>query len=218
MAKKMADKKMKEQDKISKEARAQEKSKENKLLLKILLVIGFFFLVILAAFFIMKSSASPKYNGVTFNVVQEGELTFYETSFNVIYKGKPTVYNFYLRNNPKELKKNVPFEGKVELKNFMVLNSTTKNLFCEGDWNLAIGNLLNLNIFNIEIMKDENASCSSEGEYIFVEIEEGEETKVEQVGPSCYRLIVSDCEILPVTERFMIEVFSEVNTLLDEQN
>lgn len=216
MVKKMDGKKIKKQESDKKETRTQERIKENKLLLKILLVIGFFFLAILVAFFVMKPSARPDYNGVTFNVVQEGELTFYETSFNVIYQGKPTLYNIYLRNNPKELEKNVPFEGELELKNFMVLNSTTSNLFCEGDWNLAIGNLLNLNIFNIEIMKDENASCSSAGEYMFVEIEEGEETKIKQTGPSCYKLIVNDCEILPVTERFMIEFFSEVNILLNE--
>lgn len=216
MVKKADDKKIKEQELNTKETRIHERIKENKLLLKIILVIGLFFLAILVAFFIMRSSARPDYNGVTFNVVQEGELTFYQTAFNVIYKGKPTVYNFYLRNNPKELKKNVPFDGELELRNIMVLNSTTENLFCEGDWNLAIGNLLNLNIFNIDIMRDENASCSSEGDYMFVQIEEGEETKVEQFGPSCYKLIVNDCEILPATERFMIEVFSEVNTLLKE--
>lgn len=216
MVKKMDDKKIKEQESNTKETRIHERVKENKLLLKILLVIGFFFIAILVAFFIMRTSTRPDYNGVTFNVVQEGELTFYQTAFNVIYKGKPTVYNFYLRNNPKELKKNVPFDGEIELRNIMVLNSTTENLFCDGDWNLAIGNLLNLNIFNIDIMRDENASCSSEGDYMFVQIEEGEETKVEQFGPSCYKLVVSDCEILPATERFMIEVFSEVNTLLKE--
>ncbi len=194
----------------------KEKSKENKLLLKILLVIGMFFLAILVAFFVMKSSAHPKYNGVNFNVIQEGEITFYQTSFQVIYKGKLTNYNIYLRNNPKDLEKEVPFQGELELRNFMVVNTTTENLFCEGDWSLATGNLMNLEIFNIEIMRDENASCSEGGEYMFVEIEEGEETKIEQFGPSCYRLTVSDCEILPVTERFMIEVFAEVNSMFED--
>ncbi len=216
MVKKMDDKKIKEQESNKKETRAQERIKENKLLVKILLVIGFFFLVIMIAFFSMKSSTHPKYNGVTFNMIQEGELTFYETSFNVMQAGKPAVYNIYLRNSPKKLEKDVAFEGELELRNIMVLNSTTENLFCEGDWNLAIGNLLNLNIFNIEIMKDENASCSEGGEYMFVQIEEGEETRIEQFGPSCYKLIVNDCEILPATERFMIEVFSEVNALLNK--
>jgi hypothetical protein len=51
---------------------------------------------------------------------------------------------------------------------------------------------------------------------MFVQIEEGEETRIEQFGPSCYKLIVNDCEILPATERFMIEVFSEFNALLNK--
>lgn len=210
----MDEKRVKQQLPVEKETRAQEKVKENKLLFKILLVIGIFFLAILVAFFVMRSSSHLKYNGVTFNTIQEGEITFYQTAFQVIYNGKLTNYNIYLRNNPKKLEKNVPFEGELDLKNFMVINTTSENLFCEGDWNLAIGNMINLGIFNIDIMKDENASCSEGGEYMFIEIEEGEETKIEQFGPSCYKLIVSDCEILPVTERFMIEVFSEVNSML----
>ena len=50
---------------------------------------------------------------LTFNVIQEGELTFYQTAFQVIYKGKLANYNIYLRNNPKELERKVPFEGEL---------------------------------------------------------------------------------------------------------
>ncbi len=205
----------KKQDKKEEKVKKKELSKENKTLMKILMVIGLFFLILVVSFFIMKTSNQPEYNGMTFNVIQEGELTFYQTAFKVLYKGELTNYNIYIRNNPRKLEKDVPFEGELELRNFLVLNTTTENLFCEGDWSLAIGNLQNLEIFNIEIMTDKNATCDENGDYMFVEIEEGEETKIEQFGPSCYRLTVSDCEILPVTERFMIEVFSEVNKLLD---
>ncbi len=188
--------------------------KQNKTLGNILVFIGVFLLVFAIAFVIVGVKNKPSYNGVTFNVIKEGELTFYQTAFNVAYKGKPATYNIYLRNNPKELAKEVPFNGELNLKNILVLNTTTENLFCDGDWNLAIGNLQNLGIFNIKIMRDENASCSSGGEYMFVQIEEGNETKIEQYGPSCYKLIVSDCEILPVTERFMIETFAKVDSML----
>jgi len=121
-----------------------------------------------------------------------------------------------LRNNPKELGKTVPFEGNITLRKFLVLNTTTDNLFCDGDWSLAIGNLQNLEIFGISVIKDENASCSSTGGYSFVQIEEGNETKIEQFGPSCYKLTVANCEILPVTERFLIEVFAKINSELSK--
>jgi hypothetical protein len=190
--------------------------KNNKTLRNILVFIGVFLLVFVMAFVIIGIKNKPDYKGVTFNVIKEGELTFYQTAFNVLYKGKPATYNIYLRNNPKELAKEVPFNGELNLKNILVLNTTTENLFCGGDWSLAMGNLQNLEIFNIKIMKDENASCDSEGRYMFVRIEEGNETKIEQYGPSCYKLIVSDCEILPATERFMIEIFSKVDSMLDK--
>jgi hypothetical protein len=205
----------KKEDKKEEIVKKKEMSKENKTLMKVLIVIGAFFLILVVSFLIMKSSNQPKYNGMTFNVVKEGELTFYQTTFKVLYKGESINYNIYLRNNPRELEKKVPFEGELDLRNLFVLNTTTENLFCDGDWNLAIGNLQNLEIFNIEIMTDKNATCDENGNYMFVQIEEGEETKIEQYGPSCYKLIVSDCEILPVTERFMIEVFSKVNERLD---
>ena len=210
--------KKEEKSSLSKQEIKKEKERQNKTLKAVLILIVIFFLAVFVSFFVMKTNNHPKYNGVTFNVIQEGELTFYQTTFKVIDKGKLTNYNLYLRNNPQKLEKKVPFEGELELRNFIVLNSTTENLFCEGDWTIAIANMLNLEIFNIEIMKDENASCDQEGEYTFIQIEEGEKTKIVQYGPSCYKLIVSDCEILPVTERFMIEVFGEVNALLEQQS
>lgn len=196
----------------------KEKTKQNKTLRNIFVFIGVFLLVFALVFIIMGIRNKPDYRGVTFNVIKEGELTFYQTAFKVLYKGENATYNIYLRNNPKELAKEVPFDGELNLKNILVLNTTTENLFCDGDWNLAIGNLQNLGIFNIKIMRDENATCSPGGEYVFVQIEEGNETKVEQYGPSCYKLIVSDCEILPATERFMIEVFADVDFMLAEKS
>lgn len=218
MAKKKSVKKkgIDEKKELSDKEKKKEKTKQNRALAWILLFIGVFFVVLIVSFFAMKSSNHPKYKGMTFNIVQEGELKFYQTSFKVIYKGELTNYNIYLRNNPKELQRKVPFEGELNLRNNLVLSTTTENLFCDGDWSLAIANFLNLGIFNIEIIKDENATCSQSGEYMFVQIEEGEETRIEEYGPSCYKLIVSDCEILPVTERFMIEVFDKVNSMLEE--
>ena len=95
--------------------------------------------------------------------------------------------------------------------NNLILNVTTENLFCDGDWQIAIGNLMNLEIFNIKVGKDENASCDLEGRYTFVQISESNESKIEQYGPSCYHLYVADCEILPVTEKFMVETFLKIN-------
>ncbi len=197
-----------------------EKKKSNKLIFLVLLIMG---LAIAGAVIMLLKSSQPahsKYDGMKFEVVREGELIFYKTVFDVIYENKPTKYVFYLRNDPKELEKKINFKGELELRNFVVMESTTENLFCDGDWSIALANLLNLEIFNMKFLKDEDAGCDPDGQYMFIQIteaEKGEKSRIEQYGPSCYKLIVSDCEILPVTERFIIETFSEVNKILKDK-
>ena len=115
-------------------------------------------------------------------------------------------YNFYIRNDPRKLEE-VPFEGDLHILDLMVFN-TTEDFNCDGDGVIGVANLVKLYQFlETKIMRDENATCDSQGRYMFLNIQPGEETKVTKVGPSCYNLEVNDCEILEVTERFMIETF-----------
>jgi len=58
---------------------------------------------------------------------------------------------------------------------------------------------------------NETAGCDQYGRYTYFELIEGNETKIEKFGPYCYKLQFSDCEILPVTERILIEAISEYN-------
>jgi hypothetical protein len=197
---------------IKEDSPTKEKvAKENNVLKWILISIGIILLIIVLIFVIKNTQNKFQYKGMKFEVIKEGELTFYQTSFQVVFNKTPARYNIYLRNDPRNIQREVPLNGELNLRNFLVLNTTTEDLFCEGDWNLAIGNMQNLRIFNIKVMKDENASCDQNGNYMFVQIEEGNETRIEQYGPSCYKLIVNNCEILPVTERFMVETFVKFN-------
>jgi hypothetical protein len=200
---------------IIKEEKVKKKeiSKENRVLRNILICIGIVLLIFIFVFFMRGSASKFKYGGMQFKAVTEGKLLFYRTSFPVLVNKTVDAYNLYFRNDPRKLKKEVPFNGTINLRNFLVLNTTTDNLFCNGDWNLAIGNMQNLKIFNIKVVKDENASCSPTGDYMFVQIEEGNQTKIEQYGPSCYKLTVHNCEILPVTERFMIDIIAKYKEL-----
>ena len=106
--------------------------KENKILKSIFIIFGAIVVVFFTTWFIMGSIRTFDYNGVEFTKVKEGNLIFYKTFFPIKYNGKEAVYNIYIRNDPRILE-NVPFEGVMKLKEYMVLNSTTKNLFCGGD-------------------------------------------------------------------------------------
>jgi len=176
----------------------------------ILGVLGAIILLCLIGFIFNYSATHFDYKGLKFKKVVQGEIIFYEVPMVTQYEGSKLTYNFYLRTNPNKLK-DVTFDGEIELKNALILNVTTENLFCDGDWQIAIGNLMNLYIFNIEVGRDENATCDSAGRYAFVQIHEGNESRIEQYGPACYNLYIADCEVLAVTEKFMVETFVKIN-------
>jgi len=203
----MKKEKKKKNPEIKKDSLSKEKKKT---LINILVFIGIFIAIFLFVFFVTKTDKSINYKGIEFNTLEKAGITFYYTYFNVTYQKKPAQYYIYLRNNPKKLDKQIPFEGELSPRNFLVMNISSENLSCDGDGVIAIANCQDISIFDIEIMRDENASCDEEGRYTFIQIEEGTTTKIEQYGPSCYRLTVNNCEILPVTERLMIEYFVKV--------
>ena len=129
----------------------------------------------------------------------------------MIYQGKEIPYNIYLRNDPRKL--NVPVDNKINFKENMVINMT-EDFNCNGDGIIALANLVKLSeLMDIRVIKDPNASCDAEGRYMFVQIQEGDETSIEQFGPACYNLNINNCEILEVTEQLMLEIFFRFNEI-----
>jgi hypothetical protein len=188
--------------------------KENKLLRNILIFIGIFLLVIVLSFYIVKASNQFKYKGVKFNIVKEGELTLYHSSFPVVYNGSNAVYNIYLRNDPRELEKEVPATGTLLSIDDTVIN-ITQGIECDGKEGrgTAIANMVNLYAaIGKKIMKDDNASCDFLGRYMYINIRPGNETSIEKFGPNCYNININNCEILEGTERFIVGMLVKINT------
>ncbi len=63
----------------------------------------------------------------------------------------------------------------------------------------------------LTVGKNESIGCDSKGRYMYFELVEGNKTQIEKVGPYCYKLEFTNCEILPVTERILIEAIAEYN-------
>jgi len=185
--------------------------KENKILRNIFIFIGALFFLFLVSYIVIDSIRGFNYEGVDFEVIKEGDLIFYKTFLPVIHEGKTVPYNFYMRNDPRKLK-DVSFEGEIVFLKNMVLNVTSENLFCDGDWNIAIANLVNLyDVIGTKTIADETAGCDPEGRYSFLEINEGNVTEVKQVGPSCFEISINNCEVLEATEKLMVEIFVKLN-------
>ncbi|MEK6925797.1 MAG: hypothetical protein AABW50_00815 [Nanoarchaeota archaeon] len=178
------------------------------------LVIGIVIVIIILGAWMFSSYKESKfsYNGITGNVVKEGALTLYQISIPVVYQGEKQPYYFYLRNNPENLAM-VPFNGEIDLRGKirdMVINSTG-NLTCEGKGVIGVMNLADLyNILGSNVIKNETLGCPANGEYMFLQLKEGNETKITQFGPSCYYLEVANCETLKATEKFMVETLIKI--------
>ncbi|HEB47074.1 MAG TPA: hypothetical protein ENI22_01245 [Candidatus Pacearchaeota archaeon] len=206
-------KKTKKEQKVKKATKKEQIRSENKILRNFLIGVGILIATIFLIMFIFNSINNFEYKGVNFETVREGQLTLYKTSLPVIYKGQKTDYNFYLRNDPRELKE-ITFQRELNLRDNLVINST-EDFNCQGDGIIAIANLINLyKISGINVLKDENATCDVSGRYMFVRLQSGNETSIEKFGPACYNININNCEILEGTERFMIESFVEINKLV----
>lgn len=199
-----------------KPASENEIKNENRTLRNILIVLGVILFVFLVIYISIKSTNSFVYRGVSFEVyrgtVIQGK-TIYGSSIPVMYQGKETKYNFFLRNDPRNLE-NVLFEGEISylseggsLVKQGVINMSG-NFKCDGEI-LGVANLVKMyNLFGINLIKDPNATCDSSGRYMFIQIQQGNKTKVTQTGPVCYTLEVEKCDdILKASEKLMVETF-----------
>jgi hypothetical protein len=192
--------------------------KEKKIFTSIIFVMLGLVFIFLATYMLIYYTKNFEYNGIRFYIDKEdlAGVTLYKTSLPVtIENGTKGNYNFYLRKDPRTLK-DVTFEGDLIIKKNMVINMTN-NFNCDGNGIIAIANLVNLySIMGANVMKDENATCDSQGRYMFLKIDGGNQTKIEQFGPSCYNMYINNCEILEGTEKFMIETFSEIKKVMKE--
>ncbi len=190
-------------------------NKEKKIFIGILVTMMGFVLMFAVVYLIINSSKNITVNGVSFYIDKEDMVgtTLYRTSIPVITNNKTVAdYNFYLRKDPRILK-NIKFEGNIEVKKNMVINMT-EDFICGGNGMIAVANVVKLySVIGADVIKDPNATCNADGLYMLLRIEPGNETKVVQTGPSCYKIYVKDCEILEGTERFMLETFSTVKKI-----
>jgi len=194
----------------------EQLKKEKKIFLTIFFVMLGLVLMFLAFLLFAYLTNTFQVNGVKFSVDKSTIVgtTLYRTFLPVTYNGTKANYNFWLRTDPRKLN-DINFSGNLVFQSNMVIN-TTDSLNCNGDGIIATANILKLyNVLGIKVMKDANASCDSQGRYMFLNILKGNETKVEQFGPECYNIYVSNCEVLPGTERFMLQTFTEVNKKLN---
>jgi len=210
-----------------KPATKEQLKKEKKIFITVIITMLAFVLFFLAFLWINYSTNHFKIEGVKFEIDKKTlpGITLYKTSLpGIINKngtfimgiydtGQKADYNFYFRKDPRQIK-DIPFHDTIsQVKKFNVINST--EFSCNGDEIIAIQYLLRwYEALGGSIIKDENASCDEKGTYGWINIQEADESSIERFGPACYNLYVNNCEILEVTEKFMLETLISVHKKL----
>jgi hypothetical protein len=200
----------------NREGAKKKNPEEIKQLRNVLLVIGFFTLMFLGIFIFVNSVRYFTYEGVDFNVVKEGELILYQTSLPVKVTDKTTGavvktdYNFYFRNDPRKLD-DIVFDGKINIRKEVIMNFT-ENFNCDGDGVIAVANMMNLfGILKINAETNDSLGCNKNSQYTFLMLQGGNETGIEQVHTNCYDLTINNCEVLEVTEKYLIKMLIKLN-------
>ena len=100
-------KEKKEREILETHPKKMQVKKENRALIVAFLIFGIILVAFFAGYFFLESKKSFEYRGVKLNTIQEGKITFYNTQVPIYsLQGKKLVdYNFYLRNDPRELEK-----------------------------------------------------------------------------------------------------------------
>lgn len=180
---------------------------QNKLLRNILLTMGILVAGFALILMILYSMNNFEYKGIKYNILKEGDISFYHASFpsKFITPSRLIEYNVYLRNDPRILDE-ISFEGNLAMLEMAVIDSK-ENFDCDGDGVIAIANFNQImKAIGTEVTRDsEYSQCDNAGRYMFFELKSGDETKIVQTGPACYDFIIKDCEVIEVTERFLIE-------------
>jgi len=188
---------------------------QNKILKNFLLFIGIVLVIFVSWILFSYFQSTFDYRGVEFAKVNE--IAPYMTSLPVNYgitgqASQETTFGFYIRNDPRKLDA-IPFDGEMTFLKNVVMNSTG-DIKCGGMGVVGTANMANLySVLGARVVRDPNVSCDDEGKWTFIQIEAGSETKIEQIGNSCYLLTFKDCEVLQITERYMTEMFVKLNEI-----
>ncbi len=214
---------MKMKRKVKKKTEEQDIAKiQNTQLIAIFIVIAIVFACVFGTWYLLQSQGKFEYAGFAFVREKQGELVYYTTPLNsALPDGRVLHHNLILRNDPRKLS-DIEINGDIQIRvdNLTYISVNPNIEGCE-DNNIA---LVNLGVFlkaigaeaksssnNLEFAKENNiayATCENKISNTVVILEKSDETKIERIGETCYKIKFKDCEVLEATEKFIMGVLA----------
>ncbi len=196
----------------------------NKQLKTVLIVMGVLFLAGILSYYIYQQVSNPEYKGLKFYKVKEGKIDFYVVrvpSIDPLTGQAGEYYDIALRNNPHDLDY-INFTGRAKfLRNITLsfsraIEGCSDNLIAVANFVKVFNGGLGFNVrgatTNEDYARDVNmtyATCDHAGNQTIIVIQNaslGGPTVIKETVDDCYVIDVSQCEILPALERFILEV------------
>jgi hypothetical protein len=182
--------------------------------------LGILVVIFIVLYFAFQNLGKVTYEGMTFTKEKYGEVLVYHYYYVAELAGnKLRTVDVFLRGNPAE--NNVPIQGEIIYPKGGIVYISINNsglVKCE-DSMIALASLTvflaNNNIRAKAGTPDKNESLTNNSTYIRCEnypyntviaIAEGNETRItRRPGSLCYDVKVSNCEILPALEKFVVQ-------------
>lgn len=194
-------------------------------------MIGIILIVVL--FFVIKSNFIDRfdYKGLEFQKTQLGEIRFYSARFPIV-SGTGKVIGDYavnLRNDPRKLDYITinTTTGKIEFavdRNkygdvYISLNPFMEICEDSGIAVLTLSTFLRDSGLNVKSAVTDKAYakannltqrwCTNSGFDTVIIVTNGNETSINEIAPNCYEMSFKECEVLQVSERFILIILED---------
>ncbi len=199
--------------------RKSQKSKMDRQLKYVLIVMVLVILLAIGVYYFVQSMKKFNYAGLEFEKVMYDRLPVYHSKIPITNTQGELVanYNLFLRNDPRALK-SIAIDGKIRLmKDTFVSIEPEADGGCE-DSGIAGGNFFTflkvagvdakLACTNNTYASERNITYATCQEHLnnsgVIIIKRGESTEIVKKSDDCYEISFRNCEILNVTERFIV--------------
>lgn len=214
---------------------------ENQLRWAVILMAGIILILVVVPFVKINFLDKFDYHGLTFQKTQLGEIEFYSTKFPVVGTTGNVIGNYAvnLRSDPREIEginvtatlDTIDFrfhkeQGKIKYDPVYISldpdmdvceDSTIAILTVSGflkDSGLEVRSA-SMNKTYAEANNVTYKRCAEDSSVIM--ITQGHENKITEIGDVCYEIRFKDCDILKVSERFVLKMLEQYGDAFDLQ-
>ena len=208
-----------------------EKKQNKQIGWAVFLMVGIILIIILVPFINNNFINKFNYNGIVFQKTQLGDLIFYSSKFPVVSATGQVMgdYAINLRNDPRDLeyiplntsndKIEFTLDGDKYGDVYISLNPFMKVCEDSGIALLTLSGFLKDSSLNVKSAVTDKAYadvnnltqrwCHDSGFDTVIIVTDGNETIINEIFPHCYEMKFKDCEILQVSEKFILTILED---------